>query len=179
MGQGQIVKKLRIQDLTPNYTNYMARLVVVAAFLTGTVAQTVFAQQRPDFSGEWVLNRMASSLAAQSAAVESGVVRIEHREPRFRFERRFVAKGTPVETSYEIATDGSEQTRADQGITSKARLEWQGMSLLLTVHITTPKGVVNNIVRYELLDGGRALRAVEDVQGAVPEHHNVWVFDRR
>jgi hypothetical protein len=59
----------------------LARLLVAAVLLTGAAAQTLFSQQRPDFSGEWVLNRMASSLAAESAAIVSGVVRIEHREP--------------------------------------------------------------------------------------------------
>ena len=42
-------------------------------------------QQRPDFSGEWTLDRPASSLQGDMAAVESGVVRIAHREPSFRF----------------------------------------------------------------------------------------------
>jgi hypothetical protein len=58
-------------------------------------------------------------------------------------------------------------------------MEWQGTSLLLTVLIDGPRGTVSNVVRYELLDGGRTLRAVEDVGGAAPTHHNVWMFVRR
>ena len=58
-------------------------------------------------------------------------------------------------------------------------MEWQGNSLLLTVLIDAPRGMVSNVVRYELLDDGRSLRAVEDVGGAVPTHHNVWMFVRR
>lgn len=38
---------------------------------------------------------------------------------------------------------------------------------------------LSNVVRYELLDDGRTLRAVEDVGGAAPPHHNVWMFARR
>jgi hypothetical protein len=39
---------------------------------------------RPDFSGEWILNRQASTPNSGAAAVESGVAWIDHREPSFR-----------------------------------------------------------------------------------------------
>lgn len=136
-------------------------------------------QQRPDFSGEWTLDRPASSLQGDMAAVESGVVRIAHREPSFRFSRTFVIKTQPIEGAFDIQTDGREVANSNRGLTSRSRLEWQGNSLLLTVLIDAPRGLVSNVVRYELLDEGRTLRAVEDVGGAAPSHHNVWMFVRR
>jgi hypothetical protein len=33
--------------------------------------------------------------------------------------------------------------------------------------------------RYELVDGGRRLRAVEQIRGAGRDQDNVWLFDRR
>ena len=48
-------------------------------------AAGVTAQAPPDFSGDWVLNRQASTLPPPVSTVESGVVRIEHREPSFSF----------------------------------------------------------------------------------------------
>jgi hypothetical protein len=137
------------------------------------------AQSPPDFSGEFVLDRAASMLQAESAAVESGSVRIEHRDPAFRFARTFVVKQNPFETTYDIATDGREVAREVAGRSSRSRLEWQGRSLVLTVLIETPRGEVSNVVRYELLDSGRILRAIEDVGGAAPAHHNIWLFVRR
>lgn len=145
----------------------------------GLFTVTVTAQAPQDFSGEFVLDRGASLLQAESAVVESGTLRIEHRDPAFRFARTFVVKQQPVDTTYEIATDGREVARTVAGRRSRARLEWQGGSLLLTVLIETPRGEVSNIVRYELLDGGRTLRAIEDVGGAAPAHHNIWMFVRR
>jgi hypothetical protein len=112
-------------------------------------------------------------------AVESGVVRIQHREPSFGFSRTFVVKAQPIDTSFEIQTDGREVAHSSRGLASRSRMEWQGTSLLLTVLIDGPRGTVSNVVRYELLDGGRTLRAVEDVGGAAPTHHNVWMFVRR
>jgi hypothetical protein len=33
--------------------------------------------------------------------------------------------------------------------------------------------------RYELLDGGRRLRAIEQLRGSGREQDNVWIFERR
>jgi hypothetical protein len=157
----------------------MATRRALSLVLAAWMSAEVMAQTPPDFSGEFVLDRAASVLQAESAGVESATVRIEHRDPAFRFARTFVVKQNPFETAYDIATDGREVTRAVAGGSSRARLEWQGQSLLLTVLIDTPRGDVSNVVRYELLDGGRILRAIEDVGGAVPAHHNIWMFVRR
>jgi|SRR5687767_896048 len=157
----------------------MATRTACALALAASMWAATASAQAPDFSGEWVLDRTASMLQADSAAVESATVRIEHRDPSFRFARTFVVKQKPFDTAFDIATDGREVARAVAGRTSRSRLEWQGRSLLLTVLIDTPRGEVSNIVRYELLDDGRMLRAIEDVGGAAPAHHNIWIFVRR
>jgi hypothetical protein len=143
------------------------------------VSVVAIGQQRPDFSGSWKLNRQASALQAESAVVESGVVRIAHREPAFEFSRTFTVNGQAMTTEYEIHTDGREIRRSQGPALSRSRLEWQGSSLLLTALIETPRGEVSNIARYELLDNGGTLRIVEDLGGAAPVHHNIWIFDRQ
>jgi len=153
-----------------------ARWLLVCIACVPTLAS---GQQRPDFSGEWALDRSASSLQGEMSAVEGGTVRIEHREPSFAFTRTFLIKAQAIETSFQIQTDGRELANAGRGLSSKSRMEWQGSSLLLTVLIDGPRGTISNVVRYELLDGGHLLRAVEDVGGAAPSHHNVWMFARR
>jgi hypothetical protein len=155
------------------------RTVLLILAVSVCLAATTRGQTRPDFSGEWALDRPASSLQGDMTAVESGTVRIQHREPSFAFTRTFVIKAQPIDTSFEIQTDGRELANVNRGLASKSRMEWQGNSLLLTVLIDGPRGTVSNVVRYELLDGGRTLRAVEDVGGAAPTHHNVWMFARR
>ena len=57
---------------------------------------TLIVQQKPDFSGDWTLNRQASTLSPAAAAFQSGVMRIEHHEPIFRCEATYVADGKPV-----------------------------------------------------------------------------------
>ncbi len=64
--------------------------------------------EKPDFSGEWVLNRPACTLSPGADAMQSAVVRIEHREPTFRYEATFVAKDGPLEYKYELPSDGRD-----------------------------------------------------------------------
>ena len=158
----------------------MRLMILLLAVVVVPAPRPVHAQQRPDFSGEWVLNRTMSSLQAETyAALESGVVRIQHREPAFTFQRTFVVNKQSLDASFETQTDGREIAAASRRLTSRSRLEWQGTSLVLTALINGPRGEVSNIVRYELLEGGRVLRAIEDLGGAAPAHHNVWMYERR
>jgi hypothetical protein len=64
------------------------------AILAG-VAASGFAQDKPDFSGEWILDRGASTLSPGAAGVRSGVWRIEHREPTFHHKATFV-RSSPI-----------------------------------------------------------------------------------
>jgi len=41
---------------------------------------------KPNFTGEWVLDREGSSLAGGAAAMETGFMRIDHRDPKCRFQ---------------------------------------------------------------------------------------------
>ena len=58
------------------------------------LAASGFAQGKPDFSGEWTLNRQASTLSSAAAGIRSGDVRIEHRDPTFRYKA--VLKARPI-----------------------------------------------------------------------------------
>jgi hypothetical protein len=82
---------------------------------------------KSDFSGEYVLDRRASPLSSGAAAVQSGVVRIEHREPLFRYWAKFVADGRTVEYSFELLTDGPEVALGENDV---SRLYWEGDALV-------------------------------------------------
>ena len=86
-----------------------AGLLAVCAAVPGS------AQARPDFSGEWVLNRQDSTLPPPVSSVERGVVRIDRREPSFTFHRTCVIGGAPREARFTRATDGREVTETEQG----------------------------------------------------------------
>ena len=156
------------------------RNVVRALVLAWLIAAVPVAQTKPDFSGEWVLNRPASTLPPPVSNVESGVVRIEHREPEFRFHRTYVIAGTPREAGFTVHTDGAEETQTGpQGHLTTSTLRWDGAALVLAMRIAGPGFIATNDVRYELLDGGRRLRATEVGRAPQGNHDAVWIYDRR
>ena len=125
------------------------------------------AQQKPDFSGEWTLNRQASTLSAAAAAFQSAVMRIDHREPIFRCQASYVADGAPIEYTFELRSDSPA-------------LRWDGDALVAMFVTPGPDGEATISFRYELQGDGRRLRAVEQLRGGGRDHQdNVWVFERR
>jgi hypothetical protein len=131
------------------------------------------AQEKPDFSGEWILNRPASTLSPGADGVQSGVWRIEHREPTFRHKAAFVTQGNPIEYEYELRSDGPEIVG-----TQGASLRWDANVLVVRFRTQRASGETNISFRYELLDAGR-LRATEQVRGTDHDQDNIWIFDRR
>jgi hypothetical protein len=151
----------------------------IATVILLGIAISGVAQEKPDFSGEWVLNRQASTLSPGADAVQSGVVRIEHREPTFRYEAAFVSQGGPLQYKYELLSDGRETVSTQQGITTVSSLRWEGEALVAAWHIQRPDGEMKISFRHELIDAGRRLRAVEQLRGSGRDQDNVWMFERR
>lgn len=135
------------------------------------------AQQKPDFSGTWTLNRQASKLSPSAAAVQSGVVQIDHHDPAFRYKAAFVSANGPLQYAYELQSDGREAGVTQNGVTTLSNLRWEGEALVVRSRIQRPNGEVRISFRYELLDGGRRLRGTEQLRGAGLEQ-DIWIFDR-
>lgn len=131
--------------------------------------------QKPDFSGEYTLNRQASALSAAIAGgVQSGSLRIEHREPSFRGQFKVVVDGKPFETAFELVADGREVPNTGPGRSTVCSLRWDGGTLLST---DRSEGTIT--FRYELLNAGGRLRATEQIRGTDHDQDNIWIFDRR
>jgi hypothetical protein len=151
---------------------------IASGILLGLAGLAV-AQQKPDFSGAWTLNRQASTLSPGAAAVQSGVVQIEHRDPTFRYKATFVSASGPLQYEYELQSDGRDVGATQNGVTTLANLRWEGEALVGRWRIQRPDGETRISFRYELMDSGLRLRAVEQLRGAGQEQDNVWIFDRR
>ncbi len=156
----------------------LIRTYIAGGILLGLAGLGV-AQEKPDFSGEWTLNRQASTLSPGAAAVESGVVRIEHRDPTFRYKATFISASGPLQYEYELQSDGRDVGATENGVTTLANLRWEGQALVTRSRIQRPDGETRISFRHELIDSGRRLRAVEQLRGAGQEQDNVWIFDRR
>jgi hypothetical protein len=125
---------------------------------------------KSDFSGEYVLDRRASTLSSGAAAVQRAAVRIEHREPVLRYWAKFVDDGKTVAYSFERLTDGREVAVGENEV---SRLYWEGDALVSEDRTGTPDPVLTISWRYELIDSGRRLRAIEQVRGGGRDQDNV------
>lgn len=131
---------------------------------------------KPDFSGEYVLDRPACTLSPGADGMESAVLRIEHAEPVFRVKARFVgADGKAFEFSFERVSDG----RVDADGDDTSSLSWDSDALVITDETNRPDFEFRMSWRYELVDGGRRLRATEWLRATNHSQDNVWMFDRR
>jgi hypothetical protein len=157
----------------------MSRCTLAAVFCFAC-ATTVIAQQKPDFSGEWKLNRQASTLSPVVApAAQSGVLRIEHHEPKFAAQQTIVLDGKPFESKFELLTDGREVATTDnRGRRTVSTLHWDANALVATWRIQGTGAEVTISFRYELEDGGHRLRAAEQIRGGGRDQENLWVFER-
>ena len=63
---------------------------------------------KPDFSGEYFLDRPACALSAAAGDMATAWLRIEHDEPRIRCAARFATTADAVEFTFERITDGRE-----------------------------------------------------------------------
>ena len=137
------------------------------------------AEQKPDFSGEWRLNRHASVLSSTVApAVRGGALRIEHHDPHFKCQMTIVMNDGPIEKEFELLADGRERAATDGKPRLVSRLRWEGNALVATWRVEVPDGEVVISFRHELEDGGGRLRMTEEIRGAGRDQDNAWVFDR-
>lgn len=142
------------------------------------MTETSMTGRKPDFSGEWILNRQTSTLSPGADAVQSGVWRIEHREPTFRHKAAFVTESNPLEYEYELLSDGREVVSTHQGGRTVSSLRWEGNILMVTFRTERSDGEMEISFRYELLDTGQRLRATEQVRGTDHDQDNIWIFER-
>jgi hypothetical protein len=138
----------------------------------------VAAEQKPDFSGEYVLNPQASALGGGAAAVRSAVLRIEHREPMVRCQGAFTFDGTSFNYALERVSDGREVVDGKEPPTTSS-LRWEGDALVFIDRTDAADAPVTMSWRYELDDSGRRLTAIERIRGGGRDQDNVWVFERR
>ncbi len=156
-----------------------ATATFVAVFFVLAGVTSAAAQQKPDFSGEWTLNLQASTLSPIVApAAQSGVLKIEHHEPSFKARQTIVLDGKPFESNFELQSDGREVVTDAGGRRIVSALRWDGDALVAAWRIQSPNTEMTISFRYELQDGGRRLRAAEQLRGGGRDQDNLWVFER-
>lgn len=129
---------------------------------------------RPDFSGEWRFSSGESRLEIGTPDVVA--FRVEHREPAFRLERKFVIGGRSDTFAIDliVGTEHAPFTRG--GAKLYPSLEWDGEHLVFLIRIIRGVEEATNVVRYHLEAEGAVLVAEESFRGPEQSYDNRWVF---
>ena len=106
---------------------------------------------KPDFSGEWVLERQASHLTGGASAMETGVLRIDHRDPKCGFQISMSARGESVERAWESSLS-DEIPVVDSRF--YRRLFWEGDALVFECGSNGADETWSMLWRHQLLDAG-------------------------
>ncbi|MGZ4886678.1 MAG: hypothetical protein ACXVJK_03030 [Candidatus Aminicenantales bacterium] len=150
----------------------------LAVFLAAAVL-AASGVEKTDFSGVWVVNPEKSQLA-NWAKFDATTITIEHKEPKFRFQRVSVKAGKTDESGYDLTTDGVEKVSKEGGMTESSRLYWDGDTLVYHARMVLPDGrEAIDVVRYTLRDGGKTFVAEEKFRGPVVKYDNLWVADKK
>ena len=155
----------------------MRSQVLVVALLLATVGSAA-QQSKPDFSGERVLNRQASTLSPTMAGIQSGRLVIQHREPNVSVHLTLVQNGQPFDTVIERTTDGREVAGTQQGRSNPSSFKWDGNALVFSARAQGQNCEGTVAIRYELEDSGRRIRASEVIRGCGRDQDNIWMFER-
>ena len=132
---------------------------------------------KPNFSGEYVLDRPSSVLSPAAAGMVSAVLRIDHQDARFRCSARFASADDAVEFAFErFITDGRESLASGQ---ESSRCYWDDDALVSEDRMGPEGAGMIMMWRYELTNDARRLRATEQIRGAGRDQDNIWEFDRQ
>jgi hypothetical protein len=128
---------------------------------------------KPDFSGEYALNREVSRLsAAVAGSVQSASLRIKHDDPNFSCQGTFsFVNSEPVQWAFELVAGEREGTQTDPPVSG---LHWDETALVCIMR----HGEMTITFRYEFDAEGR-LRLAEQLRGTDHDQDNLWIFDRR
>jgi hypothetical protein len=157
----------------------MPRIFALLALAMLAIAP-VSGQQKPDLSGEWVLNKARTRLQFPDiTAIDRGSMEIEREGTTFQFKRVFVIGLEKDIYSYELTADGKEKTTKEGKRKIVSKSYWEGDALVYDTRIDAPQGDATNVVYYRLREDGQVLEAEEHFRGPNHQHDNVWIFERK
>ena len=131
---------------------------------------------KPNFTGEYVLERPSSALSANAAAIVSATLRIEHDEPRFGCSAKFTSAVDVIEFTFERFTDGRDTAVSSH---ERSRCYWDEDALISEDRMGQGYAAVVMTWRYDLMKDERRLRATERIRGAGRDQDNIWEFERQ
>ena len=127
------------------------------------------ADSKPDFSGTWKLNT-----AKSEGAPGSLVVKIDHKDPVFKYTASGSQDGNEFEETAELPTDGKEVTTSN-GLLVKAH--WDGN--VLVMEYKSQDGNFAGVARHSISEDGKTLTRDADVKSSEGNHKEHLVLEKQ
>jgi len=133
--------------------------------------------QKPNFTGTWKFNPSKSLL--QIPAPDSTIFVVEHMEPVFRLSRTHVVGDKSDTFALDLTTDGTEVDIVRGDLRLRARVYWEGETLVFDSHVVRGGEDASNIVRYKLAGTLDSLVAEERFRSKSLCYDNIWLLERQ
>lgn len=140
------------------------------------LAASVTAQNRPDMSGVWQLNKERSKVESEMAWAKVGLT-----SSTFSVNMRTFQGGGKEETfDWQFAIGSAESSNTMHGAPMKSHAAWEGDVLVVRSVTMFGSDALKTVDRYALSADGNTLTYEEKHQFAnEPEGTSVFVFERR
>ena len=160
-------------------TNKFAAALMGVWLLAGTAA---LAQSKPDFSGDWVLNKEKSVLGSLPAP-DLMLQKIEHKDPDLKVATHTVAQ-PQGDINYEAkyTTDGKEcLNKFGDQMNLKSRLVWDHQTLVVDTDMTSASGahLMTLKGKWTLSADGKVLTQAEHIDSPQGPIDVTYVCDKR
>jgi len=130
-----------------------------AAGLLALAACATWAQDKPNFTGDWKLNKAKSDLGMMADRIpEDFVIKVDHKEPELKIINPGMRGGNQES---KITTDGKESVTKRQGpmgeVTARSVARWEGEALTVKTNIEMGNNTMDQSERWTLAKDGRTL----------------------
>ena len=133
---------------------------VILVAIIALAAPGIRAAEKPNLSGTWKLDPLRSRFD-KIPAPKSGVLKIEHQEPKIHISVEMASKKGESTQSLDLTTDGAEQKVTIDGQPATADAYWEDdRHLVVEVKHDTPSGQQVETRRMNLGDKGKMLTTV-------------------
>src|SRR5579864_2823942 len=155
---------------------HLAILIGLALALSPAIAQ-----DKPNFSGKWVLDTAASDFG-DFPAPDSQINVVDHQEPNIHLTQTIRGEAVPggeATSDRHYTTDAKENTNKIGGREIKSTTRWDNHKLVTIVKLETPDGTVEIKDSWELGGEGKQLVVTRDFKGPQGERNQKLVFTKQ
>ena len=156
----------------------MMRRLFSITFLIALPLVSVFAQQKPDFSGTWKLNVAKSDFGALPGP-QSRTDVITHKDPSLSDSATVESAEGKQQYTANFTTDGKEVTNQISGREVKATMKWAGNNLAVVSKLVYNETDVIGNSTWELSADGKTFTISIHYASSMGETDQKLVFEKQ